>query len=148
MKQLTFALLAFCAFVPAALAAPAAKGPNLHDGQWETTMTIHMPGLPVAIPPVTASTCITKKEVVPQTNQPGQNCKIKNQKITDDIVEWTSTCTDQKGGTMEVTGKITYKGDTFEGEMKMNMSGGPTTGGAMSYTMTGKRTGDCKPEAK
>ena len=123
------------------------KLPSLKEGQWDTTIKIDMPGLPIAMPPFTTSSCITKKDLVPKTQQPGQDCKVKSQKIVGDTVEWAVQCKDEGGMVMDGSGKVTYKGESFGGNMTMSMSGGGHPGMQMSYVMTGKRTGDCKKAA-
>jgi len=44
-----------------------------------------------------------------------------------------------EGKPVKSTGKITYKGDTFEGETKMEMDGMN-----MTQHMSGRRIGNCK----
>ena len=128
------------------LATLAAKEPNFQEGQWETTIKVEMPGMPMAMPPFVTSTCITKKDMVPQTQQPGQDCKILKQEFKNDTVEWSIQCKDAKGNTTDGTGKITYKGEVYAGEMNVAMTGPDHPAMQMKYTMSGKRTGVCKAE--
>lgn len=139
-----------CAVLAASMASTAFaadKTPNVREGQWETTIRIEMPGMPMALPPFTTSSCITKKDLVPQTQQPGQDCKLLSQKISAESVEWKAQCKDQSGTVMEGSGKIVYKGDTYTGEMTMSTPGGGQPGMQMKYVLSGKRTGDCKKAA-
>ncbi len=128
------------------LAAPALAAdakPNMKPGQWETTVQMEMPGMPMAMPPQTSSSCLTEKDMVPGAAQPGQECKVTKQKLTGDTLEWSVECKDKSGAVSTMVGKGTYKGETFTGTMQMTMS----HGGApmqMNAKMTGKRVGDCK----
>ncbi|MDX9709788.1 MAG: hypothetical protein RBT64_09555 [Trichloromonas sp.] len=45
--------------------APAAGQVDMQDGQWEITTRVEMPGIPVQIPPMTVSQCITQKDLIP-----------------------------------------------------------------------------------
>jgi hypothetical protein len=128
------------------LAAPvlaADPRPNMKPGQWETTVQMEMPGMPVAMPPTTTSSCLTEKDLVPNAAPPGQECKVTKQKFVGDNVEWSVECKDKSGAVSTMTGKGTYKGETFAGtmQMTMNQGGGPMQ---MNAKMTGKRVGDCK----
>ncbi len=137
-------------FTSAVLAVPAfAAGakPNVKPGQWETTVRMEMPGMPMAMPPMVTSSCLTEKDLVPNTSQPGQDCKVTKQKVTGQTVEWAVECKDKNGAVSTMTGKGTYKEETFEGTMQMAMS----HGGApmqMNAKVSGKRVGECKKTEK
>jgi hypothetical protein len=110
---------------------------NMQDGMWEITSTVKMQGM--TIPPMTFSQCITKEDAVPQNNSPGQeDCKVSDMKIVGSTVSWTMTCSGQAGD-MKGTGKITYHGDRFEGQMTTEHMGM-----VMVTEMTGRRTGPCQ----
>ncbi len=118
----------------------AGSVPNMQEGMWEITTKIEMPGMPMNMPPMTNTQCLTKKDLVPQSSQPGQECKITQTKVTGNTVTWAMECSDQGGG-MKGTGKINYKGSSFKGIIKMTM-----TQSNMETTMqiSGHRIGDCK----
>jgi hypothetical protein len=125
-----------------AVAEPV-KLTGLTEGQWDSTIKIELSSVPFAMPPILTSSCITKKEAVPLTAQPGQDCKVRGPKITGDTVEWTVLCKDASGGPdLSGAGKLTYKGDTYSGTLQLTASG--QAGVTLTYTLTGKRTGDCK----
>ena len=111
----------------------------MQEGKWEITSVTEMPGMPMKMGPVKHTQCITKKDLVPQSSQPGQECKITNTKISGDTVTWTMKCSGQ-GGEVKGSGKITYNGDSFEDTTKMLMEQG---GMEMTSHMSGKRIGDC-----
>lgn len=126
----SIALLALSSF------AVAGSGPDVKEGMWEITSQMKMPGM--SMPPMTFSHCITKQDLVPQNNQPGAQCKVTNMKTKGNTVSWTTVC-DTGNGKATSTGWITYKGTSFEGEVKMNQGGM-----VMTSTMKGKRVGPCK----
>jgi len=110
------------------------------DGQWEIKTEMTMPGMPMNMPPMTMTQCVTKQEAedpqkyLPQN--PQGKCTMSDYKVTGDKVTWKMTCQGQ--GAMSGTGEVTYKGDTFESVM--NMEG---QGQKMIMKSTGKRLGDC-----
>jgi len=116
----------------------AGSGPNMKEGLWEITTKTKMPGM--EMPPMKHTQCITKNDLVPQSSQPGQECKITETKVIGNTVSWTMQCKTQ-GGEMKGTGKITYSGDSFKGTMIMSM---PQTNMKITSHISGKRIGDCK----
>jgi hypothetical protein len=109
---------------------------------------MEMAGMPMQMPPVTTSSCITQQDLVPATNQPGQECKVTKQKVVGNTVEWAIACTDKSGMTFKGSGKATYSGDRFTGTMQMSMSRPGEAAMNMSYAMQGKRVGPCKKAGK
>lgn len=86
--------------------------PNFKEGKWEISTEIEMEGMPMSMPAIKHTQCMSKDDYVPQNSQPGQECEITETKISGDTVTWTIKCKGQ-GGEMKGAGKITYKGDTF-----------------------------------
>jgi hypothetical protein len=111
---------------------------NMNPGLWEWTAKITMPNSPVKIPDSVNRKCLTKKDMVPATKKPGQECDIKDLKTSSDQVSWAMTCKSPQGPVAS-TGKMFYQGDTAHGEVEVN-----TQGMLMTSKMTGKRLGDCK----
>jgi hypothetical protein len=116
---------------------------NMQEGKWEITTQMRVPGMPVNMPPMknTQIQCLTKKDFVPQSSQPGQECEITEKKIIGSTITWTMVCKNP-GGEMKGTGKVTYKGDTFEGTMKMLMPQQDNM--EVTSHVSGRRTGSCK----
>ncbi|MBI5213212.1 MAG: DUF3617 family protein [Nitrospirae bacterium] len=83
--------------------------PDMRDGFWEITVKTDMPGMPMQMPPMTHTQCITKKDLIPQKPEKNQNCKIINSKTSGNTVSWTIQCRDKEGTTAESSGKVTYK---------------------------------------
>jgi hypothetical protein len=116
---------------------------NMQEGKWEITTEMQVPGMPTNMSQMknTQIQCLTKKDFVPKSSQPGQECKITDKKIVGSTVTWTMVCKNQ-GGEMKGTGEVTYKGNTFEGTMKMSM---PQQGNMeVTIHVSGRRIGDCK----
>lgn len=115
----------------------AGSGPNMKDGLWEITTKVEMPGMPMQIPAITHTQCITKENAVPNSSQPNQKCKIIENHINGDTVTWRMEC-DTPEGKAKAAGKITYTGDIFKGTIKMNMQGME-----MLQQLSGHRVGEC-----
>jgi len=113
--------------------------PDMEEGLWEITTKVSMPGM--SMPPVTNTQCLTKKDLVPESSQPGQECNITDVKVVGNTVSWTMQCKSQ-GTEMKGTGNMTYSGNSFKGTMKMTVKG--EEGMEMISNMSGRRIGDCK----
>ncbi|MCF6266903.1 MAG: DUF3617 domain-containing protein [Desulfuromusa sp.] len=118
----------------------SASNINMNDGLWEISTKMDMANLPFAIPPMTYTSCLTKEDLIPvRSDQAEQNeCKVTQQKIHADTISWTVVC-DMDEGKITSSGTVTYKGDSFHGEMTV----APEGGGSMHQTMSGRRIGPC-----
>ena len=117
----------------------AMAGPNLNPGKWEITTETEMVGMSMSVPPVTHTQCITKEDLVPQSDEANKECEVTDVKIDGDTVSWKIICAGQNGQ-MEGTGRITYSGDTMEGTMDMVIKG---AGMKVKNKIIGKRIGKC-----
>lgn len=140
MKRAASILLLLTAL--ASLNPPSqAAAVNVNEGQWQITMEVEMPGMPMKMPPMTHTQCITANTLVPQDpQQPQSNCKLEKHSVQGNTVIWTMVC-QQPDGTLTSNGRVTYNGDSFEGETKTLM---PSQGMEMTSRMRGKRVGPCK----
>lgn len=118
-------------------------GANMKEGLWEITVKIEMPGIPMQMPPQTFTQCITKKDMVPQRKEPGQECKVIRTDVKGDTVTWVVECKTREGTSVS-NGRVTYKGDTFDGVVKMSMPGGRRGAMEMTQQTKGKWIGQCK----
>jgi hypothetical protein len=125
------------------LSGSALGAMNMEDGMWEITMKMEMPGMPTEMPPVTFSQCLTKKDSIPQKKDRNEDCKIVSSSVDGNTVTWVAQCR-IKDGTVDSTGKITYKGNGFDGVIKAVMNTKNTGTMEINQRMTGKRTGPCK----
>ena len=120
----------------------SAQGPA-RDGRWEIMTEMDMPGMPMKMPAMKTTQCITKEQAsdpnqsVPQASQDKNNaCKVSDYKVSGNTVTWTMKC--EGKNPMSGTGEITYATDSYDGWMKM------TTGtGNMTMKYKAKRLGDC-----
>ena len=138
-KNIAMVLVIFASLAFSTIAVAEMK-----EGLWEIKTEMDMPGMPAKIPPTTMQTCISKDDLVPKPAAPKgqeQECRIKEQNISGDTVTYSMECKGQGGMTMEITGKMTYAGDTMEGTSTMNMSGPMSM--EMTTKMTGKYMGPC-----
>jgi hypothetical protein len=114
---------------------------DINEGLWEITVKVDMEGMPMTMAPVTNTQCITKDMLVPKPNQPGQECKIMNQKIKGNTLIYDIECSGP-GGNMKGHGEATYTGNTMTGKMEANMPGQGDM--KMITKMSGKRIGPCE----
>jgi hypothetical protein len=123
-----------------------AAGPNFKEGEWNVSYQMEVTGMPFAMPPISAkkTMCLDKNNYVPDNSQPGQECKVSDQKVSGNAVTWTMTCRAQER-VIEGQGKITYNGEHYDGVMnaKMISTDTPTTPVSYKYTMQGQRLGAC-----
>ncbi len=110
---------------------------NMKEGLWEITMTMEMPGMSMKMPPQTNTHCLTKKDMVPQKGEPGEECKVIKHEVKGDTVTWIMECKTKEGLTT-FNGKVTYKGESFKGLVKMKQSGME-----MTQNLKGKWIGKC-----
>ena len=131
-------------FISLFLAAQASA--ELKEGLWEYTMKAEMKGMPSSnMPPHTVKQCVTKDNMVPKPKQqPGQECKMKEQKVVGNTVTYAMECKNKDGSTMDTKGRMTYKGTSFDGQSTTVMKG-MGEAGTMEVTnkMTGKYLGPC-----
>lgn len=124
------------------LAGPLSASAEIKLGMWETTVHSEVEGMPFSPPPVTMTDCVTKKDLVPSTESPDQQCDVMEQQIKGNTVSWRVRC-QHDGMSTSGDGEIRYSGDTFQGEMRMTMSGGPMGEMKMKQTMKGRWLGTC-----
>jgi hypothetical protein len=139
MKRTAFAALLLAATLPLHAA------PNVREGQWEMTMKMEMDGQPMPMPAQTVKYCVTKENLVPKAERAEQsaNCTKVEPKVSGDTVSWSAVCK-ESGQTIDSRGAITYKGDTFTGEINSTMTADGGQPMKMKQVMSGRRIGDCK----
>ena len=99
-------------------ATTASAAPNLKDGLWEITGRLDMPGMPANLPPVKHTQCLSGKDAVPQKAEKEQDCKVASLKQDGDGVSWAIQCRSSEG-TVDSSGKATYRGENMDGAMNM-----------------------------
>jgi len=125
----------------------AGASAELKEGLWEITTKVEMKGTPVKMPATTMKPCIAKKDMVPKPEkQPkGQECKMKDQKVSGDTVTYTMECQSAKSTTV-INGKMTYKGDSYNGATDTTIKAKGRPDMHMSSSMSGKYLGPCPKE--
>jgi hypothetical protein len=115
-----------------------ASDPDFREGEWEITVAVEMPGMAMKMPASSYTQCMKKDTPVPQNDQPGQTCEMKDMKTEGNTVSWTMICTNP-GGKMTGKGKVTYQKESMSGTMTMEGQGMQ-----MISTFSGRRIGPCK----
>ena len=111
---------------------------DVEPGMWEWSMTMEMPGMPMAIPPTVDSSCTTREDLIPKAAGENKDCNMLENKVTGNSVQWKMEC-NIAGGKSTSEGKMTYSGTTANGEITAS-----TQGMVMTTKVNGRRTGDCK----
>jgi hypothetical protein len=123
-----------------------AAGPDLKEGKWNVSYQMEVSGMPFQMPPIKSekTMCLDKDNFIPDNSQPGQDCKISDQKVNGNVVTWTMSCRAQDK-VIEGQGKITYKGTHYDGVMNAQLLSTEASGSAVSYkySMQGQRVGAC-----
>src|ERR1700741_4049729 len=125
--------------VVTALLLPAAAfaAGGMKPGNYEYTTKMEMPGMPFAMPPMTAQHCLKQSDIDKNEqyrSDRSQDCEIKNLKQTAGKTTFDMAC---KDGT---TGKAEYNvtADGMTGKTVLTREGQP-----MTMNMSAKRLGDC-----
>lgn len=85
---------------------------NMKEGLWEIAMTVEEPG--EAPMKMNYTQCLTNKDYIPFKGENDKECKVVKFDFKGNILTWAINCKDKEGPST-ATGKVTYKGDTFEG---------------------------------
>ena len=127
----------------AAVCSHAAAQSPMRPGNWETTMEMDMPGMPMKMPPMKNTRCVTQQEIdspnrgLPSGPQKNPNdCKISDYKQSGNTVSWNVACSGQQP--MTGSGELKFNNDAYDGVIKMMMNQQQ-----MTMKMAGKRLGDC-----
>lgn len=114
---------------------------TLKPGLWSGTVTMEVPGMPMAMPSQSIEYCVTKEDAIPKS-QKNKDCKFTDKKTSGNTTSWTMVC-DTQGNKVTAKGKMTYTGDSASGVIDMTvMQGGEEM--QMKQTIKAKRIGDCK----
>ena len=134
-KFLVLVLIFLCFFIAFSVMA---EGVNMKEGLWQITVTMEIPGMSIQMPSHTFTHCLTKTYYIPLEEEPNKDCKIIKHDIIGDTVTWIVKCKTPEGSVIS-KGKVTYKGTTFDGVVKLEQEGMKIT-----QKMKGKLIGKCK----
>lgn len=131
----------FIAIMSLIFATASFAQPNYEEGLWEITNIMDIPGMPKEMnKPQKYTYCMTKQNAVPQPKEKGeQQCKVTDQRVEGNTVNWTMTC---KDGTVS-SGKITYAKTSFNGSQTTTTSQGGKKM-TLKIATSGKYLGPCK----
>lgn len=112
-------------------------------GEWETEVRIEVNGAIFPVP-FTSKKCLSPEDPIPNTTANNANCKISDVSDTDNSLNWTLHCDDKKG-TIDGVGGVTFNDNGFTGSMDMEIRDdeGELENKHRSL-MTGVRKGPCK----
>ena len=132
-----------CILIAGVSLSYAGAGPNIHEGNWEITSTMEMPGMAGSAAPMKYAQCLTSKDAVPKNPETVKGCTITSMKAEGNTVTWVMRCSEQ-GAAIDGNGSITYSSDTMQGTIKMTLH--DPEGGTMEMVqrLSGQRIGDCK----
>lgn len=116
---------------------------EMKEGEWEISMTVNMPGMPMAIPPQTFRSCLTRDNAVPRQENEESNCDFDEMENDGKTVKWRVTCRDENGSVSKSSGKIVYSGSSFKGEMATETNSPENGKMKMTSTMKGRYLGPC-----
>lgn len=136
-----FRLIAVLALV-CLIALPTFAASLAKAGRWETTVSMEMTGMPVKMPARTLATCVTEEQakdaenLIPKSGDKRGGCTYSDVKIEGSTVSWKMNC--EKQG-MSGDGKVTYKGDSYDGAAHMTIP----NGGEINMKYSGVYKGAC-----
>ena len=117
-------------------------GPDMKEGKWEIATEFGLKGIPIKMPAMASTQCLTKKNPIPQEQPRERNCLVTEKKTDGDTVTWRMVCKDN-GAEVTSEGMITYSGVLFSGKIDTTISGGPMAM-TVSNTITGRYLGPCE----
>lgn len=102
-------------------AAGTASAQQIKYGKWEITTKVNMVGMPMDMPPMTRTQCLTEEDLTPRTEQPNDNCTT-DYTVDGNTVHFTMAC-DTPEGKLKGEGMAIYEGETMKGSLTMVMHG-------------------------
>ena len=143
LKELTMRnilIIIACLCIPFSAYAANTSDINMNAGNWEITTAMDTTGLPFSVPPMVDSMCLTNYDLIPQSDngEHGDDCEIVQQSVSGDTVSWEIECLSDEGKIVS-SGSITYKGDSFNGKITIQM---PEMG-VINQHVSGRRIGNC-----
>lgn len=126
-----------------------AAGIDMKEGLWEIAVTTEMPGMPAGMSiggrEIKQTYCYTQKELADAKNavpKSGEKCKIVDYKLSGKKATWAVQCSGENA--MEGSGEISYKGDSYESTVKMNIKSSRGRSMQTIQHIKGRRLGKCK----
>lgn len=120
-----------------------AEEPFKYEGEWQTTVQTEMPGMPIKLPPVTYTQCLTEENRIPQKTEENQDCEIVEQNFSGNKATWHMICKDGQS-VIDNRGEIVYTENTFEGVFRSTIKEPGEDPMTITNKLTGKKIGPCK----
>ena len=142
MRQLPLITLLFFASLIFPLTVTLAATPEmpLKEGAWNITLQLNPPTSDFL--PIVQMLCLTQKDPVPIPAK-NEGCRLLTKEIEGNTVFWVAECREKEFVTRSV-GNATYDISKVEGAVLTMTSATGKTTEMRSYTLTGKRQGNCR----
>ena len=151
MRPVLAAVLVAVCVTALAPSDAAAQAPPMRPGLWEVSVQTEMVGMPMAMPMITASHCVTPDMLESpdgvfqggplggpmQMDQTQSDCAMEEYNVSGQTVTWTMSCTQPQAVT--VTGEMTFTDDRYTGTMQSTTPAGP-----MTMNLDARRVGACE----
>ena len=114
---------------------------DAQHGKWEISSQMQLQGLPIKIPPIKHTQCITEDDLAPKGMHQQKNCSAFDIKVSSNTVSWSMRCQTQAGD-VAGKGRVTYQKTSFSGSFQMEMPG-PEGKMNMTSQLKGHYIGPC-----
>lgn len=144
LRSSLYGLLAAAPFALLPLAVQA-ETPNIEPGEWEYTNTTTMEGAhQMPEQTETYTECVTEEDLArgEEMIEAPEGCSVDSMDMRADGVDYTMTCTDADGTSMDMQGSMEFMGDRAEGEMRSEIDS-PMGPMSVRIHVEGQRIGDC-----
>ena len=134
-----------------AVPAMAGGAADMKPGLWEVVIKMEVPGMPMAMPPMTTKQCLTAEQIAkredklvhPASRDPSEKCELKSHERRGNTMTMTMSCTASQG-TSQVKGRMIFDSPTaYHGEFDVQAAVEDGRTMHMTQHFEGKRTGDC-----
>jgi hypothetical protein len=129
-------------FLATGAAALAQANPAVPAGLWQTIITSEVEGMPFLPPPETYTECVIPGDRLPGVALQEHDCEVTEQNVSGNRVDWRVQCV-HEGMTTSGAGRLHYQGDSYQGEMTVEMSGGVVGEMKLKQTLNGQHLGEC-----
>jgi hypothetical protein len=133
--------------------ASAQQGPRIKEmkpGKYAYSIDMQNPGMPMKMPPMSFSQCVTPKDMdegraFQAQKDAGVNCTYSNANSSAGHFQFSASCKMQGGMSMEADYDGTVAGDVITMQVKQKMQGGQIPDNMRNSTMkmVMTRQGDC-----
>ena len=144
-------LLVLVTFVVLTPAEAEAQAPPMRPGMWAISVQMSMPNLPVEMPPISTTQCVTPDMLQSSdffaggplagptgaVDESQTDCMLEDSELNGQTLTWRMSCTQPQVLTVE--GEVTFTDDRYVGTMISTTPQGP-----MTMMVDARRTGNCE----